>query len=350
MIKYCAECEAIIPRISKQWLNKIYCSTKCRKNSNRKKKSAETRIQQRRSNLVQNDEMLYLVRQCKKAKTVQILRSHDLKSFIETMRLIRERPPGKVDLCHVAPVKGRFSTGLIHCRNLFYAGSHQNRKFGQKYIAGGLSIPNRSLQEKWKVTDEMSNNDILKKIELYLKDIIQDYIKSCPVRKSKKVQLANKIAGLDESKSIDELMLTSYKGLVEQWRKVSDIRLPIPAVTVESKYLVYMDSLTRFLSYDEDRKVLIEELRCLMVVGYMALERVKKSKTYNKYFYVKYEPLISLRYGQAMLKNPEQWSVFKDLIYDFAFLVLQGGSPDIKGFRKLIFSYLWFPKKAWVVS
>ncbi|TBN46776.1 hypothetical protein EYC95_11825 [Pseudomonas sp. BGI-2] len=95
---------------------------------------------------------------------------------------------------------------------------------------------------------------------------------------------------------------------------------------------------------------MLKSLRKVMVIGYMALERVAQSQTYNKYFYVKYEPLINKRYGQAMLNDPENWPEFKDLIYDTTFKVLQGGSLDIQKFRKLIMSHLTFPEKAWATK
>jgi hypothetical protein len=47
-----------------------------------------------------------------------------------------------------------------------------------------------------------------------------------------------------------------------------------------------------------------------------------------------------------MLKDPGNWPVFKDLIYDTVFKVLQGGDLNVKKFRKEIMSYLTFPEVA----
>jgi ribulose bisphosphate carboxylase small subunit len=349
MKKYCLACNVVIPKLSKQWSNQKYCTKKCKKIGNLKKKASKTRTEQKRANLRQNDEILYLVKQCRKAETVQILNGHNLDSFTKTMDLVRNRPPGDVNLCHIAPVKGKNSKGLFHHLNLFYGGAHQNKKFKNKYISGGLYISNKQLTKKWSVRDDMSTNDILVMIEEFLGDILPEYIEVSPVRKSKKVQIASKILELDESKDIDKLLSASYKCLMDQWEKISRIKtFSLIPVKQESKYLVYMDSLTRFISYGGDRVSTLKALRKLMVIGYMALERVEQSETHNKYFYVKYEPLISKKYGQAMLQNPDDWSVFKDLIYNAAFKVLQGGMLDIKEFRKQIMSYLSLPEKAWV--
>lgn len=206
------------------------------------------------------------------------------------------------------------------------------------------------LRKKWSVTQATSNNDVLIKIEEYLGDIIPNYIKACPVRKSKKVQIATKILGIDQREKFDELMLCSYTHLVERWASLTKIKAPILPLSMESKYIAYMDSLSRFILYGGENKQLFKALRKIMVVGYMALERIEYSQTSNRYFYIKYEPLIQRKYGQAMLINSADWSELKDFIYETAFKVLQGSSLDIKKFRKKVFSYLMFPERAWKVK
>ncbi|WP_339528555.1 hypothetical protein [Pseudomonas mucidolens] len=350
MKKTCAGCEGIIEKKSKQWAVQKYCSAKCRKIDNRKKKSRQTRLDQKRSNLRQNDEMLYLVRQCRNAGTVQILQGHTLDSFIKTMNLVRNRPAGKVHLCHIAPVKGEGFIGLFHYLNLFYGGAHQNFKFRNAYIAGGLLIESEKLLDEWSVDEVMSNNDILIKIEEYLGDIISEYIQCSPVRKSKKVQVALKILSLDNSLVFDDLLQSGYASLLERWSALSNQSCSFVPECRESKYLAYMDSVSRFISVDMKRSKSLEKLRLIMYVGYMALSRVEESRTYNKYFYVKYEYLMVAKYGQAMLKDPHDWRTFKDVLYDAAFEALQGGMPNMKKLKKVVMSYLDFPERAYFVG
>ena len=346
MIKYCRYCDIEIPNKSGQWSSQVYCTARCRKYAHRKNKSLLTRVERKRANLLQNDEILYLIKQCKRAKTVEVLKGHTLDSFIETIDLVKNRPAGDVMLCHIVPVKGEGVTGLFHCRNLFYGGSYQNRKFSQNYFSGGLFISNNKLLQKWKVTSDMKNNEVLLMIEEYLKDVISEYILVCPVRKSKKVKVIEKIISMDESVRFDELITYSYSSLQKQWATISRSKEYTIGPAIESKYLAYMDGLTRFISYGGERAVMLKRLRRIMVIGYMSLERVKRSQTYNKYFYVKYEPLINKKYGQAMLRDADDWAVLKDIIYNCAFNVLQGDVVDIKRFRKLVMSYLVFPEKA----
>lgn len=348
MKKKCSYCLSEIERASKQWQNQIYCTQKCRKNAHRKKTAAKTRIEKKRANLTQNDEVVYLLKQCRRAKTVQILHGHDLNTFIETMELIRNRPNADVRLCHIAPVKGNKTVGLFHCNNLFYGGSHQNKKFGNRYFSGGMSIKTNELLDKWSVHNEMTNNEILILIEKYLGKIIPKYLEKAPVLKSKKVQIISKILDVDEHNNFEELIQRSYKELTATWEKLSHKKQPTWTIQRESKYITYMDSLTRFIGYRNKNSRTLIKLRKTMVIAYMALEREIESGTHNKYFYVTYEPLINIKYGQAMLINSSSWSELKDLIYETAFNTLQGAVLDANKFHKQILSYLKFPKKAWL--
>lgn len=347
-MKLCRNCDKEIDRNSRQYPNKYFCDKKCKKKYHLKVSALKAKVKKKRARLTQNKEVVYLLRQCKIAGTVQILHGHSLESFLETMALIRNRPKAKVHLCHIAPVKGRNAIGLFHCKNIFYGGGYQNTCFRNGYMSGGLSISKKLLLKKWSVNDDMTSNDVLILIEEYMPDIIQKYLEVVPIAKSKKVQAINKILFFDGAVGFDELMQYSHKKLSAIAANLTKEKPWVFNVATESKYMAYMDSLTRFIGYEGERTALLKKLRKTMVVGYMALSRVAESETNNKDFYVKYEPLIVVKYGQAMLKDSSTWREFKDLIYDAAFKVLQGGDIDIKIFRKLVMSYLIFPEKAFL--
>jgi len=348
MIKLCANCKKEIDKNSTQIKTKRFCTKKCNKNFHRKKAALEAKVKKKRANLTQNKEVVYLIKQCKYAGTVQILSGHTLESFVETMALVRNKPKAKVHLCHIAPVKGQKTLGLFHCGNLFWGGAYQNKKFKNGYIAGGLLIRKKDLLKKWLVTGDAKNNDVLILIEKYIPDIIQRYLEVAPVDKSKKAQVIKKILQFDDSKEFDDLMQYSHQELLTIYANLTKKKPWVYDYTTESKFLAYMDSLTRFINYGGERASTLKKLRKIMVIAYMALSRVAESETYNKYFYVEYELLIDVKYGQAMLKAPGTWCEFKDLIYDAAFKALQGDSLDIKKFRKLVMSYLAFPEKAFL--
>ncbi|WP_157838080.1 hypothetical protein [Pseudomonas sp. PH1b] len=293
----------------------------------------------------QNDEVIKLVCECRRAGTVQIFTGHTIDSFLKTMELVRNRPKGKVALCHIHPVKGKGRTGLFHCKNLFYGGKYQNNKFGKKYLGGGLSISNKKLKSKWAIEKDTPANDVLILVEHFLGDIIPRYLELAPVRKSKKYQLVEKILALAPGEDADSLMTYGYKTLQERLDILCHSKSTSIQNSTESKYIAYMDELTRFIGYGGDRVKMLRQIRRLLFIAYMALERQSESHTYNKYFYVKYEPLLQPQYGQARLRAPEKWSNFKDLVYNTVFSVLQGAALDTKAFKKELFSYLVFAPK-----
>lgn len=351
MLKLCPVCNASISNNSNQARNQIYCTAKCRKKQYRRSNPRiyTARMKQREDNLLLNDEMRYVVSQCKYAGTVQILSGHTRKSFVKTMELIRVRPVGHVHLCHIAPVKGIEFIGLLHHKNLYYGGDYQNKRFRNKYAGGGLYIACSDLDDTWAVKHNTENKKVLQLIKAFLGPVLADYIRMSSVRKSKRFQIATKIVECNCNVSIDELLDLSFNELRVIYRAATHRELYKPSKRYESKFLSYMDGLTRFIRYGDERSDMLKKLRRVMVIAYMALERVEASETFNRDFYVKYEPLIQIKYGQAMLKNAEDWSVFKDFIYDTVFEVLQGGEIDIRKFRREVMSYINFPPKAWRV-
>lgn len=340
MLKTCPVCNFEIQKKSKQWATQIYCTTKCRKIAHRKKKSQTTRLEQKRANMRQNDEILYLVRQCRRAKTIQILHGHDTNSFIDTMTLVRSKPKGDVHLCHIAPVKGKDCIGLFHCQNLFYGGSHQNKKFGNKWLGGGLKINKEDINKRWNISETMSTNDILIAIETYLGNTVQEYLIQSPVRKSKKAQLANKIISINPENIFENLIQLSHNELLKEWGRISKQFVhEIQYKTTESKYITYMDEISRFISYQGNNVPSLKKLRKTMAIFYVALNRIKDNKTYNKEFDLKYGHLVR-KHCNARLKHEDCWSEVKDLVYDAAFKMLLGKSLDGKKFHSRMLEYL----------
>ncbi len=343
MKKLCPVCEDEIYKKSKQWSKQIYCSTKCRKVAHRRSKARKTREQQKRSNMLQNEEVLYLVRQCRRAGTVEILSGHTSDSFIETMKLIRNKPKADVHICHIAPVKGETSIGLFHCQNLFYGGSFQNRSLGNRQLGKeGLAIEKSKLSPKWAIAENHSTNDVLVKIEEYLGRILDEYIKNSPIRKSKRAQLAHKITKLSTKESIDKLLELSHRELLDKWLATSKAFIPRTTSTArESKYIVYVDELSRFISYNREDRAQLKSLKRTMIIGYRALERIDCSSTYNSEFKDKYKKTYK-KYKNAHLEKASQWSKLKDLIYETAFRALQGETSSMKRKCRKIMNYIVF--------
>ncbi|BAQ36956.1 hypothetical protein PA257_0324 [Pseudomonas aeruginosa] len=262
------------------------------------------------------------------------------------MNLVRERPNANVNLCHIAPVKGKNSIGLFHAQNLFWGGSYQNKKLGNKQLGKGLSIEKKHLKKKWSVSEDLSTNDILLKIEDYLGDTISDYIRECPIRKSKKAQAARKIILAKPEENFEKLMTLSYTCLLEQLKPLSNKSSSRKhKQKSESKYIVYIDEITRFISYNNANRANFRRLRKILLMGYIALERIECSRTYNKDFKSKYGAL-SKKYKHANLKRHDNWSILKDLIYETSFRALQGEKIDINKSCRAINKYITLTKNS----
>ncbi|BBI46957.1 hypothetical protein KPSA1B_105740 [Pseudomonas syringae pv. actinidiae] len=94
----CPACNKQVFNESKQARNQVYCTPTCRKRQHRIKKRGQhlsIRMQHREDNLLLNDEMRYVVAQCKYAGTVQILSDHAPESLARTMVSAPQTPPSK---------------------------------------------------------------------------------------------------------------------------------------------------------------------------------------------------------------------------------------------------------------
>lgn len=177
-------------------------------------------------------------------------------------------------------------------------------------------------------------------VEDFLGDIIKSYIKINRLQKSKKRSRVEAILKIDPDRDIGHLYCQSRKYLDDLLLALRKNRAFVSCSGSESKYIIYVDELTRFISYGGKRARTLRKLRALMVAGYVALEKIKESQTYNEEFYERYGSLIKPKYTHAALKNPGKWSRFKDFIYEAVFIILQGGPIDIKRFRKEFKLYL----------
>jgi ABC-type hemin transport system substrate-binding protein len=75
------------------------------------------------------------------------------------------------------------------------------------------------------------------------------------------------------------MMALSYPHLLKRLDKLRKRPACTNHYAEESRFLAYMDGLTRFISYGGERAKMLRKLQNAMVVAYMALERVKESRT-----------------------------------------------------------------------
>ena len=341
-MKVCLICNSIILAKSKQYKNKKYCSKKCKNVAYRKRRSIEERLDRKRTNLKQNDETLVMIRQCRRAKTVQILSGHTVESLFKTMKLIRDRPNAKINLCHIAPVNGSKIIGKFHHENLFYGGAYQNKKFGNNWTGKGKYILKSKVDEGWAVNDSMTNIEVIHLIENFLGEVLVKYIEKHPVRKSRRASLINAIMKVSNDGFIeDELFNMSYKDLsILKSQLEENGYCKIWSAPPESKYLTYIQELDRFsYMHKGDKFNRMRKIRNMLVIGYIALEKIPDSKTFNTKFYSSYGEYLE-RFGYIELIDASKWSRFKDFMYDSAFRTLQGEELNTKKLYKRFKKYI----------
>ena len=198
--KTCLNCNN--PYVTAQVKSK-FCSEECRtaqKISNTKAKR-QTLAEKRVVKLPVSEEWLWIAREVRRAGTVECLHSHTVETLEQLFQLRNykyktydfdfERKRSKFHLCHIQPVKGQNTVGLLHPHNLFIGPSLANQVHSTKFYPGvGLDISRFNLQSRWLIPDDMPDPKVLQKVQKYLGPVLIEYAKVNPIRMSQRLSLA----------------------------------------------------------------------------------------------------------------------------------------------------------------
>jgi hypothetical protein len=180
------------------------CKASCKKQHQRaaaapQLSANEKKIQRRKERLLECAFGGWFIEQATRAGTVQTFYGIDAAGLHQLYELhnYRKKRYGWVDSrhgkdvfhqCHVQPLRGRDgSTGLTIPENLFTGIAELNQRQGNKPVNSwaGASLPARSRKLKWDVTDDMTRDQVLKKIVAYLGpelDTFLDELQKIPQR------------------------------------------------------------------------------------------------------------------------------------------------------------------------
>jgi hypothetical protein len=144
----------------------------------------------------------YLLKEIRRAGTVEILYGHTVESLKELVALRRRctaqsgydngEPRRAYELSHVWPVIATHSLGLLDAGNLVIAPMEFNRKHGQSFpVTGfqGKSTLRASLRPEWKVKDDMETLEVIKLIRRYLGSEFDDWLSGFVITTSQRDQL-----------------------------------------------------------------------------------------------------------------------------------------------------------------
>lgn len=220
--------------------NKFYCSDRCatvaRVARHRKKKS-ESQVRKyvkKADRFLQTGFALYLLKELKRAGTVQILEGHTADTLHELNRLKRQcskysgysegKPTGSYHLSHVWPVRPSNSKlGLLHPQNIVIATKEFNLRHGAKQpsrLNVGLYLPTAALLEKHKLRQHDTAEKVFKKVEKLLGREWKSFIATLTIQQTQEQQLRAKLKkleipapahlSLDELRQIADNLQVSY--------------------------------------------------------------------------------------------------------------------------------------------
>lgn len=229
----CSHCKALFKPIRK---GHVHCSDTCRKLRNKAKNKVisdqkkKRRLAEKVKNLGASTFGRYLIREIKRAKTVQILTGQSAES-LKALASLRRRctaasgyekgePLGTYELSHIWPVKSSHSLGLLCVENLVIAPKSFNRQHAQKFPVHALvgkAIPDASLSDQWKVAEGMDSLQVLKLARSFMGEEFDKWLSPFLISNSRRDQLIKNLvkAGLPKRR-LQELKLRQLKALAEE--------------------------------------------------------------------------------------------------------------------------------------
>lgn len=204
----------------------LYCSATCRKLEFKAKKRAESkkkasrRIGDKLITLSASSFGKYLVREFRRAETVQILKDHNAESLTELATLKRRcttasgfengEALGFYELSHIYPVGSSKSKniGLLNAKNLTITPKEFNRKHSTKIPACGYlgqHISRNELESRWKVSNSSSSVEILSLARKYVGNEFDTWLSKHVVNPTQKQALIKQLTkcGFDKQRLQD---------------------------------------------------------------------------------------------------------------------------------------------------
>jgi hypothetical protein len=229
----CPHCKALFKPVRR---GHVHCSDTCRKLRNKAKnkvisdQNRKRRLAEKMKKLASSTFGRYLIRELKRAKTVQILTGQSAENLKALVALRRRcttasgyeegEPLGTYELSHIWPVKSTNSIGLLCDENLVIAPKTFNRQHAQKFPVNALvgkAIPDATLSDQWKVAEGMDSLQVLKLARSFMGEEFDKWLASFLISSSQRDQLIKNLvkAGLPKRR-LQELKLRQLKALAEE--------------------------------------------------------------------------------------------------------------------------------------
>ena len=224
---------------------KIYCNDGCRE-KNKNLLRAKAGNAKRKARLLTKEKLfdsstfaIYLVNECKRAGTVQILAKHDSDSFIRLHEIAKSRTryngasTGRIrdsyEISHISAVKSSGCVGLLHPSNLRICPKSFNRARRNKSSQHGLTLPVNALSAQWRVSRRDTKAEVLSKIKKFLgKDVLNGFYEQAKLAASTRHKLVTQLIKLGHNEEeVCDLSIEDLKVLaINQGKKIREWDAP----------------------------------------------------------------------------------------------------------------------------
>lgn len=210
--KVCKHCDSHFETKHK---SQQYCSAKCKNDAKcaryykSKKTTQVKRYETKRKKLIATGFGRWLLKECQRAETVQILEGHTVESLNDLFELFKRRskasgyvdgtPTGAFELSHIWSVKGNMhKMGLLHPQNLVLAPARLNRLHGSKTPSEGFEGIGRyllasALLSRYSVSKENSLAEVERQVFRLLGATWQRFVATLVLQQGQQEQLRKKL-------------------------------------------------------------------------------------------------------------------------------------------------------------
>jgi hypothetical protein len=228
--KTCSPCKA---RFFPTNAAHTFCSDKCRQRGKRlaTKQKSHAQVYAFTS---------WLVRQCKRAGTVQILTDVDLCDLYIVWKFSRkangfgldedEAKHPRFEISHIAPVVGPYITGTLHPSNLVVCPAPYNRaRYNNWDGKSGRWVKGNLLKKQWRVSAEMAAKAVLEKVQAFCPDSYGTLLATQKLVLSPHAKMVKHLVklGVNEASNLQALTYDQLSALVR-----ANPKLPQPATMV----------------------------------------------------------------------------------------------------------------------
>jgi hypothetical protein len=213
--KVCKVCKHCGTHFVTKYKTKEYCSEKCKNDAKcaryykSKKPIQVKKYTTKREKLLATGFGRWLLKECQRAETVQVLQGHTVESLNELFELFKRRskasgyvdgkPSGAFELSHIWSVKGnKHKMGLLHPLNLVLVPARLNRLHGSKtpseaFEGIGRCIPTSALLSRYSVSKGDSLAQVERQVFSLLGTVWQQFVATVVIQQGQQKQLRKKL-------------------------------------------------------------------------------------------------------------------------------------------------------------